>query len=362
MACIVGGWGPPILEGGSVAAAYRLTPWEARLIAVQRHPPEFAARAAVIYDATLDRLLLAQDAHRPLAPASLTKMMTALVVRRRLSLDETVQIPPEALDGTSAMKLRPGERLRVRTLLYGMLMASDNVAAAVLARAAAGDTATFVSWMNEEAAAMGLEGTHFVNPHGMDAVGHVSTAWDLARIARALLADPVLARIVATREIELEGHRILNRNQLLFRHDNVVGVKTGTTVLAGECLVAAFQEDGHTVITVVLGARDRYAVTEALWAYYRRVYVWTQLRLPPGAMNRVIGPWGRRQFRARDDVWRLMPRWAWSNVRLLREVNLPTRASGAWRWPATAGKAVFTLGPYPIGELDLIWEDESASP
>ncbi len=341
-----------------MAAPYRLTPGEARLLAELRHPPTFPARAAVIYDISTDRLLLAQNAHEPLAPASLTKMMTALVARRHLKPDGIVTVPEAVGDGLSPMRLQGGEQITVRALLYGMLMTSDNNAAVVLAQAAAGDVATFVAWMNEEAQRMGLEGTHFVNPHGLDAVGQVSTAWDLARVARALLADPLLARIVATREIDVEGRHLINRNELLWRRDDVVGVKTGTTLLAGECLVAAFREDGHTVITVVLGARDRYAVTEALWAYYGRVYARVRLRVPPGVMNRVLGPWGEARFKPVAEPWVLLPRWARDEIHLYRDVRVPTRAGETWHWPPSAGRVQFRLGPHPLRDVELMWEKQ----
>ena len=341
-----------------MAAPYRLNPDEARALALQRHPPTFAARAAVIYDMTSDRLLLAQNAHTPLAPASLTKMMTALLVREHLNLEDVVVIPPEAARVPSPMRLRPGQQVTVRALLYGMMLPSDNAAAISLAHAAAGDVETFVQWMNEKAAQMALEHTHFVNPHGLDATGHVSTAWDLARIAAALLADPVLARIVATSEADVEGWHLINRNRLLSTRQDVIGVKTGTTLLAGECLVAAFREDGHIVITVVLGARDRYAVTEALWAYYRQTYAWVRLRLPPGAMNRILGPWGRRAFKEVAEPRVLLPRWAVKEVNIYRAIRKPRRTDHGWNWPTSAGRVIFRLGPHPLMDVDLMWKGE----
>ena len=338
-----------------MAAPYRLTPAEAQMLALQRRPPSFAARAAVVYDITTDRLLLAQNAHVPLAPASLTKMMTALLARQYLDLDDRVTIPQEVAQMPSPMRLRPGEQVSVRALLYGMMLTSDNAAAVALAQAAAGDVETFVQWMNERAADMGLENTRFVNPHGLDAAGHVSTAWDLARLARALLDDPVLADIVATREIQVGRWHLTNTNRLLFDREDVVGVKTGTTLLAGECLVAAFQEGDHTLITVVLGARDRYAVTEALWAYYRQTYAWTRLQLPPGNMNRVLGAWGERRFKAVAEPSVLLPRWALGNLTVYRQVQRPIATESGWNWPSSAGQAIFRLGPHPLKEVGLMW-------
>lgn len=355
---VLSAWGPPLLEGGDPRRPWMLTPDDARRLYLQRHPPEVPARAALVYDVDADRVLLAQDAHVPLPPASLTKLMTALVAREHLRLDQEVIVPPEALVPATRMGLRPGERVQVRTLLYGLLLPSGSDAAITLAVAAAGDVDTFVVWMNAKARDMGLENTHFANPHGLDAPGHVSTAWDLARIAQAVLDDPVLADIVATSEVTVGGYRFVNRNRLLREREDVVGVKTGTTPLAKECLVAAFRLGQHRVITVVLGSQDRYQATLQAWTYYREAYQWLTLRLPPGRMNRVLGSWGERAFRVERSAAVLMPRWEVGAVRPWREVIGPTLRDGVWVWPERAGRAYFYAGGAVLVELPLVWTGE----
>ncbi len=349
-------WGPPLLEGGDPGSPWQLTPAEARAVQQQRHPPRFAARAVLLYDITTDRVLVSQNARTPLPPASLTKLMTALVVRRHMPLDEQVTVPAEALIGEAQMGLQAEETLSVEALLYGLLLTSGNDAAVTLAIASAGSVDTFVAWMNTMAQEMGLEGTRFVNPHGLDAPGHVSTAWDLAQIARAVLNDPVLAKIVATPEIEVGRFHLRNRNRLLGEREDVVGVKTGTTLLAGECLITAFRDGrGHVILTVVLGARDRYAVTLEMWNYYQQTYRWVSLRLPRGYMNRILGPWGKAQFKGKGTSGALVPAWMVRHLRIWRDVALPVWENGAWVWPPKAGRAVFTAGTYRVGEIELVW-------
>jgi len=349
------GWGPPLLEGGGARRPWLLTPDGVRWLHQQRHPPAVPARAAVIYDLDAGQVLLSQAAHTPMAPASLTKMMTALVVREHLPLDAQVDVPPQALVGGSTMGLRGGEHLSVRTLLYGMLLPSGNDAATALAIAAAGDVQTFVRWMNDRAAKMGLENTHFVNPHGLDAAGQVSTAWDMARIGQAVLEDPVLAQIVATPQIVVDGFRLVNRNQLLYGREDVVGLKTGTTPSAGESLAAAFRSGSHLVIVVVMGSQDRYGDTLRLWNYYTDTYAWVLLRLPPGDMNRLIGPWGTRWFDIVAPVPTFLPRWEAGALQVWRDVEMPDGQDGVWLWPQRAGAARFYAGAATLGEVALRW-------
>lgn len=351
-----GAWGGPIIEGGTTTFPWYLSRTEARLLAKHRHPPTFPAKAALIFSVTGHRALLEQNAHVPLPPASLTKLMTALVVREHLHLEQMVTVPPEARVGESSMGLRPGQQVHVETLLYGLLLNSGNDAAVTLAIAAAGDEETFVQWMNEKAQEMGLEHTHFVNPHGLDAVEHVSTAWDLARIAEEVLEDPVLAQIVRTKEIHIDGWHLVNRNRLLGERRDVVGVKTGTTLLAGQCLIAAFEDHGHTIIIVVLGAQHRYDVVMALWQYYRSVYTWQRLDLPEGRVREIHKGKTVRRFRLAYTPWVLLPTWQARHVTVTWELSEPTPTDKGWIWPNPAGVAHFFTGERALQDIPLTWE------
>ncbi|HEV7216814.1 MAG TPA: D-alanyl-D-alanine carboxypeptidase family protein, partial [Chloroflexota bacterium] len=254
----------------------------------QEQPPTVTAASALLLDDASGTLLWARRPQVRRAPASLTKMMTALVVRAAdpVSSVFTISALAAATPG-SRMNLVAGQRLTVQQLLYGLLLPSGNDAAVALAQGTAGSIPAFVAQMNARAAAMGLTGTHFVNPHGLDATDHYSTALDLANLGAAVLRDPVLAQIVRTPQeiIRASDGQVLfdlqNLNQLLGVYPGVDGIKTGTTTAAGENLVVADVRDGHQVIAVVLGSADRYADARALldmgWADWR----WLQPQLPP---------------------------------------------------------------------------------
>ncbi|MBS0321610.1 MAG: D-alanyl-D-alanine carboxypeptidase [Proteobacteria bacterium] len=217
----------------------------------------------------------------PQRPASLTKLMTALLVDERLARgDDDVTIPrvAAAADGTR-LGLRAGEHWRASTLLTGMLVRSANDACLALAAWVAGDEATFVARMNARAEALGLAATHFDNACGFDAPGQRSSAADLAVLGTAVMASPRLAAIVRLERATLVsagGRRvaITTTNALLGRVPGVVGVKTGYTHGAGSCLVAVAERDGRRVTVVVLGGSDRWwdavAMIEQAFATPRR--------------------------------------------------------------------------------------------
>jgi D-alanyl-D-alanine carboxypeptidase len=156
----------------------------------------------------------------------------------------------------------------VHDLLLALLLTSSNEAASAIAEHVAGTQEAFVGRMNRRAARVGASGTHFVNPHGLDAPGHVSTAKDLARIAIALLGTPPLARAVATERTTIStpaGRAVIeNRNPLLDGYLGAVGVKTGRTLGAGDVLVGAARRRGRTVVTVAMASRDVLADSRRL--------------------------------------------------------------------------------------------------
>lgn len=135
-----------------------------------------------------------------------------------------MKIQPEwtGIEGTS-LYLRPGEILQVETLLYGLLLHSGNDAAVALAGYCAGDVATFVEWMNQRAADLGMTRTHFSDPNGLGDAGHYASALDMAKLGRACLHNETIARIVATKSITLEGRALTNHNKLLWQYDGCSG-------------------------------------------------------------------------------------------------------------------------------------------
>ena len=221
-------------------------------------PPTTAA-AIYILDDTTGRALYTANADTERLVASTAKMVTALVAVHDLPLDRYVTVPPDAaVVGTSA-GLTIGESLRVRDLLYGMLLPSGNDAAVTLADAAGGSIPAFAGQMNAEVTRLGLVRSHFVTPHGLDSPGQYSTAHDLGWIAHALLRQPFLAQVVQTREYravsagQIDVHTWVNLNHLLGSYPGAIGVKTGTTPGAGANLVAATFHGDRRLIVVLLG-------------------------------------------------------------------------------------------------------------
>jgi D-alanyl-D-alanine carboxypeptidase (penicillin-binding protein 5/6) len=220
------------------------------------HPPS----AGLLFDLDTGRVLWRRNASRVLPIASLTKMMTALLVVERVPRGGRVRITPETLRyrGSGVGLLPRGKLIRVETMLHGLLLPSGNDAAIALAqRAAGGSVARFVRMMSSRAAAMGLKCTRFSSPSGLSD-GDLSCAGDLAALARAVLRTQRLARIVQRRSAVLpfpikSGRlHLYNTNPLLReRYRGTTGIKTGYTIAAGRCLVATVRR-GRTRLGVVL--------------------------------------------------------------------------------------------------------------
>jgi serine-type D-Ala-D-Ala carboxypeptidase (penicillin-binding protein 5/6) len=227
-----------------------------------KHPPS----AGLLFDVNTGRVLWRRRATRVLPIASLTKMMTALLVVERVPRRGRVRITSEALhySGSGVGLLPRGKLIGVETMLHGLLLVSGNDAAIALAqRAAGGSVRRFVRMMNQRARAMGLACTRFSTPSGIRDAGNHSCAGDLAALARAVLRTPRLARIVrrrsAVRPFPIKGGKLYlyNTNPLLrARYRGVTGVKTGYTVAAGRCLVATARRGTKRLGVVLLNSRD----------------------------------------------------------------------------------------------------------
>ncbi len=234
--------------------------------------PDPAPDAARAYLVEIDDALVwSHAASTPLPTASLTKMMTALLVLEAWRPEEIVTANAAVVAATgSRLGLRVGDRMRLSDLLAGAVIASANDACLALAIWRDGTEAKFVARMNERAAALGLRDTHFTNACGHHAPDHVSTAADLAVLAHAVMAQPVyrdLARRIDADLATVDGRRrfhIANRNALIGRYVGAIGVKSGYTPQAGPCIVAWAVRGEHHVLVVMLGARNRWWDAHAL--------------------------------------------------------------------------------------------------
>lgn len=241
--------------------------------------PSIKASALYLVELKSGRVLLEQDSTRRLPPASLTKIMTALIALESAPLQEVVKIDRRALVHTSSLKFKAGEEFLLRDLLTAMLVSSANDACEAVAWHVGGNADKFVALMNERARTLGLHNTHFANACGFDAPGHYSTAADLAKLTKQALQEPVFSMMVRTiaRDIAtVDGTRkvsLHSTNELLLNPD-VNGVKTGYTSKAGRCLIASMFKDGHRLLLVGLNVKDRWEQVprllrhgqELLWA------------------------------------------------------------------------------------------------
>lgn len=235
---------------------------------------EITATGIVIMDVDSGIVLFQRNENIQLSPASTTKIMTALVALDSYKLDDVLTVRNLANDGQS-MKLVVGERMSVENLLYGALIQSGNDAAYVLADNYPGGVENFVAAMNQKAKDLHLTQTYFTNPVGYDDPNHKMTPTDLARLARAALGNPTIAKMVAIPQITISDvthsyfHPLFNVNTLLGKIPGVGGIKTGWTEEAGENLVTLMERNGHKIILVVLHSQDRFGETSLLidWVF-----------------------------------------------------------------------------------------------
>lgn len=261
------GFGPPTLGSGPFSSRVGASDLAA-LRTIPALPGSVRAVGAVVLDAETNHVLVSRSADVRLAPASLTKMMTALVALDHAPLPETIRATERSLSEPTVIGLDPGETLSLEHMLYGLMLNSGNDAALAIAETIGGGSIErFVALMNERAQVMGLKNTRFANPNGLDQAGHYSSARDMAEIARAVMAEPSLARIVGTRRFVVEGpppYVFFNSNPLLGSYEGLDGVKTGFTDDAGSCLAATAVRNGRRLVSVVLNSSGIAAETIAL--------------------------------------------------------------------------------------------------
>jgi D-alanyl-D-alanine carboxypeptidase (penicillin-binding protein 5/6) len=238
--------------------------------------PVINASALYLIELQSRRVFLQKDAVRRLPPASLTKIMTALIALESAPLQEVVKIDKRAVVHPSSYHFEAGEEFLLRDLVAAILVASANDACEAVAWHIGGDDKRFVAMMNARAERLGLHDTHFANACGFDAPGHYSTAMDLATLTEHALTVPAISMMVrtVTRTIAtVDGRRsvsLYSTNELL-RDPDVTGVKTGYTSKAGRCLIASMFRDGHRLLLVGLNVQDRWEQAAKLLRYGQAV-------------------------------------------------------------------------------------------
>jgi D-alanyl-D-alanine carboxypeptidase len=224
------------------------------------------AEAAALIDVKSGRIIYEKNGDKPMKIASLTKIMTAIVAIENGDLSDMVEVSANAAGKEgSSIYLKPGDTMSLHNLLYGLMLRSGNDAATAIAEHVGGSVEGFVYLMNEKAQMIGLTGTQFKNPHGLDEEGHYSTAKDLAKLTAYALRNPVFQEIVKTKTKTTPSpdgkgnYYWYNKNKMLSIFDGADGVKTGYTKLAKRCLVSSATRNGQQLAAVTLNDPDDWA-------------------------------------------------------------------------------------------------------
>jgi len=319
--------------------------------------PQLAATGYILVDADTGKVLVEKNADESLPPASLTKMMTAYIVshevqRGNLREDDMVNVSVKAWRmGGSKMFIREGTQVSVRDLLLGVIVQSGNDASVALAEHIAGSEDAFVDIMNQTAVRLGMTGTHFENSTGWPAEGHVTTARDMAILARAKIKDhPEYYSFYKEKQFVWNDIRQPNRNLLLFRDDSVDGIKTGHTDEAGFCLVASAKRGDMRLISVVMGTTSeeaRASESQKLLSYGFRYYDTRNLYSAGEVLNQAKvwkGVGDQVSLGVSDAVKLTLPRGRHEDIEA--RLQIPEIITA----PLTAGQE--------IGQLRLLLDDE----
>ncbi|MEO6676332.1 MAG: D-alanyl-D-alanine carboxypeptidase family protein [Pseudomonas sp.] len=334
--------------------------------------PKLGAKAWILIDAATGTVITSHNSDRRLAPASLTKMMTAFVTTReikagRTKADGMVTVSENAWrTGGSRMFLDPGSSVSVHDLLSGVIIDSGNDASVALAEHVAGSEGVFVGMMNSTATALGMNNTHFMNSTGLPEPEHYSSARDMATLARAIISESADSyALYAKKHFTWNGIRQANRNLLLWRDASFDGLKTGHTEAAGYCMVASSHRGGRRLISVIFGASSTHTrtnETEKLIGYGFRFYD-TQTYKKAGEILAWSALWkGKNRSIAvglLDDMTLTLPKDKHRKVETRLELDEPLEA------PITAGTIVGRLDLYDadqkLGSLPLIALEDAAS-
>lgn len=315
-------------------------------------PPVIGAKSFLLLDANTGREVASLNPDERLAPASLTKLMTAYVVFRALAensvaLEDRVTVSEKAWRTPgSRMFIEVGSKVSVEELILGMIVQSGNDASVALAEYIAGSESVFAEMMNQQAMALGMTGSRFRNATGLPDDEHFSTARDMAYVARAIVTEfPEYYRWYSVREYEYNDISQKNRNQLLWRDESVDGMKTGMTDDAGYCLVSSAERDGMRLVSVVLGTSSARARTDGSQALLNYGFRFFETRLLYRAGEKVADT---RVWKAQNemtalgvarDLYITVPRGKFDDVESV--LNMPNRILA----PVAAGQ--------PIAELEV---------
>jgi D-alanyl-D-alanine carboxypeptidase (penicillin-binding protein 5/6) len=342
----------------AAAAVFALLFWGSQMSGARaQSAPALSARCAVLMDGESGRILYEKEGDQPRAMASITKIMTALVaIEHCEDLQAEVEILPDYLQTEgSSIYLKAGDRVKLETLLYGLMLESGNDAALAIAGHCAGDVQTFVDWMNQRAAQMGLCHTSFQNPSGLPSEEHYASAADMAQITRAAMQNETFAKIFGTKDIVLENRSFHNHNKLLWQYEGAIGGKTGFTKAAGRTLVTCAQRNGQWLIAVTLDAPDDWNDHTNLFDYGFSAFVPQLLRGKEEEVTELTVQNGAYQtvslFPKEDLRYPLQEgEQIQQRISLLPDCEKAPVARGE-----TAGVLTYFLNGIPVGQVELVY-------
>jgi D-alanyl-D-alanine carboxypeptidase (penicillin-binding protein 5/6) len=327
--------------------------------------PALTANGYILMDAASGQMIAAKNPDQRMAPASLTKMMTSYIIstalrQGRIHLDDPVPISKEAWQtGGSKMFVKVGAQVPVRDLMQGIIVDSGNDACVAMAEFVAGSQDSFVNLMNQQAAALGMAGTHFADVNGLPNPDHYTTPRDMATLARHLIYDfPEDYKWYSQKWFNYNGIKQPNRNRLLWRDASVDGIKTGHTDEAGFCLVASANRNGTRLISVVMGAPTdaaRADDNESLLTYGFRFFETHKLYAADTALNNIRvyqGANSQMPVGLTNDLFVVIPVGQYQNLKANLVLNAPVKAP--IKKGQQLGKVEVTLSDKTINTVPLV--------
>lgn len=324
------------------------------------------APAAILIEAGTGQVLYEKNSHDRRPPASVTKIMTMLLVieaidEGTLSLDDMVRCSEFAASmGGSQVYLEPNEEMSVRDMLKAVAVASGNDAAVALAEHVAGSAEGFVDLMNQHAAALGMKDTHFVNCNGLDNPEHLTTAYDIALMSRELVRHPLIFEFTGIWMDSLRdgAFGLVNTNKLIRFYEGANGLKTGSTSVAKFCLSASAVRNGMNLIAVIMGAdssKDRFGDASRLLDYGFANYAIAGSLLTPEDLTPLPvkkGKTERVEIGVSDDFKVLVSKKKLNSIE--KKITLPEAVEAPIAAGDTVGSVEFMIDGQPIGGTDLI--------
>ena len=322
-----------------------------------------SAKAFLLMDCDTGDVLSAKSADLSLPMASTTKIMTCIVALEKAELSDEVSIPAAAVgvEGSSVY-LSKGETLKLEELLYALMLESANDAAVAIALHVSGSIDDFAGLMNEKASELGLSGTHYVNPHGLPAKGHYSTARDLCKLMRYGMNNDAFRTLTGTGTVSISApggktRFLSNHNKLLRLYDPCTGGKTGYTKEAGRCLVTSAKKDDKELVCATLGDPDDWRDHSSLFEYGFSLYEKREIAAPGSLCYElpVVGGEGEKVTVKNEDLLAFSLR---GEEKVACEVDLPRFLYAPVRQGQVVGEAVFSRGGEEVARVSILAQQD----